>query len=140
MKTLKTLFTLLLSFGLVTESFAQAELQVIHNSADPAASVVDIYINGNLTLNDFAFREATPYIPVPSGTILNIGIAPGNSMSVNDTLVNIPVTLVQNQRYVAIASGVLNPSLFTANPNAVPTGFQLSVSDNMRIASLNQAK
>ena len=137
MKTLKTLFTLLLSFGLVTESFAQAELQVIHNSADPAASVVDIYINGNLTLNDFAFREATPYIPVPSGTILNIGIAPGNSMSVNDTLVNIPVTLVQNQRYVAIASGVLNPSLFTANPNAVSTGFQLIVSDNMRIASLN---
>lgn len=137
MKTLKTLFTLLLSFGLVAESLAQAELQVIHNSADPAASVVDIYINGNLTLNDFAFREATPYLPVPSGTLLNIGIAPGNSMSAMDTLVNIPVTLMQNQRYVAIASGVLNPAAFTANPNSISTGFQLIVADNMRNASLN---
>lgn len=137
MKTLKTLFTLLLSFGLVAESLAQAELQVIHNSADPAASVVDIYINGNLTLNDFAFREATPYLPVPSGTLLNIGIAPGNSMSAMDTLVNIPITLMQNQRYVAIASGVLNPSAFTANPNSISTSFQLVVADNMRNASLN---
>lgn len=137
MKTLKTLFTLLLSFGLVSESLAQAELQVIHNSADPSAAVVDIYINGNLTLNDFAFREATPYLPVPSGTLLNIGIAPGNSMSAMDTLVNIPVTLMQNQRYVAIASGVLNPAAFTANPNAVSTGFQLILADNMRNASLN---
>lgn len=137
MKKLSTLFTLLLTFGLVAESFAQAELQVIHNSADPSASVVDIYINGNLTLNDFAFREATPYLPVPSGTLLDIGIAPGNSMSAMDTLVNIPVTLIQNQRYVALASGVLNPAAFTANPNAVSTGFQLIVSDNMRNASLN---
>ncbi len=137
MKTLKTLFTLLLSFGMVAESFAQAELQVIHNSADPAASTVDIYINGSLTLNDFAFREATPYLSVLSGTLLNIGIAPGNSTSANDTLVNIPVTLVQNQRYVAIASGVLNPGSFTANPNSVSTGFQLIISDNMRNASLN---
>ena len=137
MKTLKTLFTLLLSFGMVAESFAQAELQVIHNSADPAASTVDVYINGNLTLDDFAFRTATPYLPVPSGTLLNIGIAPGNSTSANDTLVNIPVTLVQNQRYVAIASGVLNPGSFTFNPNSVSTGFQLIISDNMRNASLN---
>ena len=137
MKTLKTLFTLLLSFGMVAESFAQAELQVIHNSADPAATTVDVYINGNLTLDDFAFRTATPYLPVPSGTLLNIGIAPGNSTSANDTLVNIPVTLVQNQRYVAIASGVLNPGSFTFNPNSVSTGFQLIISDNMRNASLN---
>ena len=137
MKTPKTLFTLLLSFGMVAESFAQAELQVIHNSADPAASTVDIYINGSLTLNDFAFREATPYLQVPSGVQLDIGVAPGNSTSANDTLVNIPVTLVQNQRYVAIASGVLNPGSFTSNPNAVSTGFQLIISDNMRIASLN---
>lgn len=137
MKTRKTLFTLFLSLGLVAESFAQAELQVIHNSADPGASVVDIYVNGNLTLNDFAFREATPYLTVPSGTLLNIGIAPGNSMSAMDTLVNIPVTLMQNQRYVAIASGVLNPAAFTANPNSISTGFQLIVSDNMRNAALN---
>ncbi|MFN0188526.1 MAG: DUF4397 domain-containing protein [Bacteroidia bacterium] len=137
MKTLKTLFTLLLSFGLALDSFAQAELQVIHNSPDPAASTVDIYINGSLTLNDFAFRAATPYLPVTSGTVLNIGIAPANSASVNDTLVNIPVTLVQNQRYVAIASGVLNPAAFSTNPNSIPTGFQLIISDNMRNASLN---
>ena len=135
---IKNYFLTLLLFGCsVTLSLGQAELQVIHNSADPAASSVDIYVNGNLTLNDFAFREATPFITVPSGVVLNIGVAPGNSTSVNDTLVNVPVTLMMNQRYVAIASGVLNPNSFASNPNAVSTGFQLILADNIRNMSMN---
>ena len=137
MKKHKLLLAFMLCSGIALKSQAQAELQVIHNCADPAAALVDVYVNGNLTLNDFAFRTATSYLPVPSGLPLNIGIAPSTSSTVNDTLVNIPVVLQANEKYVAVASGVLTPSLFAANPDGRPTGFQVLLSDGMRTAALN---
>ncbi len=121
-------------------SFGQAEIQIIHNAADPAAAIVDVYVNGNLAINDFEFRKATPFIPFPSGTLLNIGIAPGNSTSVNDTLKNFPVTLMMGQRYVAIANGVLNPGSFASNPDGQSTAFTLFIQNNIRSASVNPAE
>ncbi|MBN2682532.1 MAG: DUF4397 domain-containing protein, partial [Bacteroidales bacterium] len=53
-----------------------ARLQVIHNSADNAAQMVDVYANGALLLDDFAFRTATPFIDVPAGINLQVAIAP----------------------------------------------------------------
>src|SRR6187401_3611415 len=94
-----------------------AERQVIHNAADPAAATVDVYVNGTLALDDFAFRSATPFLSLPSNVPLDIGVAPGNSMSAADTLKNFTVTLDSGQRYVAIANGVLNASNFASNPD-----------------------
>ena len=67
MKTLKFLLAIVLITGL-NFTFAQtARLQVIHNAADPGAVAVDIYLNGSLLLDNFGFREATPYIDAPAG-------------------------------------------------------------------------
>jgi hypothetical protein len=123
-----------LANGTVVEfpATSMARLQVIHNAADPAAAAVDVYVNGLLAMDDFAFRTATPYIDVPAATLLNIGVAPGNSTSVNDTLKNFEVTLTNGQSYVAIANGVLNPSNFSANPDGRSTAFTLFLQDNMR--------
>ena len=86
MKTTKFLLVLLFALSL-SNGFAQtARVQVIHNSADILAGSVDIYINNVLEIPDFAFRTATPFIDLPAGVTLNIGVAPGNSTSVNDTL------------------------------------------------------
>ena len=71
-----------------------ARVQVIHNSADVLADSVDVYVNDALAIPDFAFRTATPFIDLPAGVTLNIGVAPGNSSSVNDTLANFPVILI----------------------------------------------
>ncbi len=120
-------------------SLGQAEIQIIHNAADPAAATVDIYVDGTLALPDFAFRTATPFITLPSGTPLNIGVAPGNSMSVNDTLKNFEVTLMMGQRYVAIANGVLNPSNFAQNPDGASTGFTLFIEDNIQSSATNSS-
>ncbi|MBL0103834.1 MAG: DUF4397 domain-containing protein [Bacteroidetes bacterium] len=109
-----------------------ARLQVIHNAADPAASDVDVYVNGNLLLDNFAFRTATPFIDVPAGVLLNIGVAPGNSASAADTLKNFEVTLANGEEYIAVANGVLNPASFAPNPDGTSTAFTLFLQDQMR--------
>jgi hypothetical protein len=112
-----------------------ARLQVIHNAADPAASMVDIYLNGEILLDNFAFRSATPYIDAPAGIPINIGVAAGNSVSAADTLKNFEVVLTEGETYVAIASGVLSPESFEANPDEVSTGFTLFIKANAREAA-----
>jgi len=116
---------IIFTFGSV---FAQtARLQVIHNAADVLADPVDIYLNGTLLLDDFAFRAATPFIDAPAGTPINIGVAPSNSSSANDTLKNFNVTLTPNETYVAIANGVIDPNSYTSNPDGRSTAFTLFV-------------
>jgi len=115
------------------QTFGQsAQLQVIHNSSDPNAAKVDVYVNGILTLDDFAFRKATPFLTWTAGINLNIGVAPGNSTSVNDTLKNFSVTLASGNRYIAIVNGVLNPINFASNPDGKSTGLTLFLKNNIR--------
>jgi hypothetical protein len=112
-----------------------ARLQVIHNAADPAAAEVDVYVNGDLLLDDFAFRTATPYIDVPAGVELVIGVAPGNSTGSGDIIATFPVTLLAGETYVAVANGVLDPGAFAANPDGRDTGFTLFVKSGAREAA-----
>ena len=133
------IFILLLSFS--TLSFSQtARIQIIHNSADVAADSVDIYLNGSLLLDNFKFRAATGFIDAPAGVLLNIGVAPANSTSANDTLKNFPVTLSAGGTYVAIADGVLNPADYAANPDGISTAFTLFVKDMARESALDTSK
>ena len=108
-------------------SAPSARVQVIHNAADPAAAVVDIYLNGTELLPDFAFRDASPFIDAPAGVPLNIGVAPGNSGGVGDTLVNFVATLTAGETYVVVANGVLDPSGFAPNPDQRSTAFGLFI-------------
>jgi len=102
-----------------------ARLQVIHNAADPAAASVDVYVNGALALDDFAFRTATPFLELPAGVELAIGVAPGTSDGAEDVLATFPVTLAAGETYVAVANGVLAPGDFAANPDGLPIAFSL---------------
>ncbi|MEZ4697609.1 MAG: DUF4397 domain-containing protein [Rhodothermales bacterium] len=115
--------------GLQLASAQTARVQIIHNSADPAAEVVDVYLDATLALNDFAFREATPFLDLPAGQEVVIGVAPGASTSSGDALATFPVTLTEGETYVVVASGVLSPGDFAANPNGRETAFTLAVLD-----------
>jgi Domain of unknown function (DUF4397)/Secretion system C-terminal sorting domain len=96
-----------------------AFVQVVHNSPDPAAALVDVYIDGVKALSDFAFRTATPFVGVDATNPVTIAIAAAGSQSVADALATFPnITLVKDQRYVVVANGVLNPSAFTGVPTA----------------------
>jgi hypothetical protein len=111
---------------------ATARLQVIHNAADPAASNVDIYVNGGLYEGNFEFRKATEFRTVPAGVELNIGIAGGGSSSVDDTITSFKVTLEAGKTYVAFANGVLDPSGFAGNPDGKMIDFTLIARDGIK--------
>lgn len=123
--------------GMLPPAFAR--LQVIHNAADPAADTVDVYANGDLLLDDFVFRTATPFIDVPAMVPITVGVAPGNSMSSGDIIADFDVTLLANEKYVVIANGVLNPSSFAPNPDGRSTGFTLFVKTGAREAAADPA-
>lgn len=140
MKVKNNILRLLIAVVVSTSAlstFGQAEIQIIHNASDSAAATVDVYVNGNLAVDNFAFRTATPFIMLPSGALLNIGVAPGNSSSVNDTIKNFKVTLMTGHRYIAVANGVLNSGSFAANPDGKSTGFTLFLQDNIRNMAMN---
>lgn len=137
---MKHLFkTILLSAGLLATApglYAQtANVQVIHNCADPAATSVDVYVNGTLALNDFGFRTATGFLSLPSGVALNVGVAPSTSMSAADTLKNFTLGPLQaDSSYIVVASGVVATG-FAANPNGKSTAFDLKVIAHAKTAS-----
>ena len=89
---------------------ATARVQVIHNSADAATALVDVYLNGTLIVNDFAFRTATPFIDAPAGTPIQIDIAPSTSTSVAESIFTISPTLTDGETYVIVANGIVSPS------------------------------
>jgi len=125
---------LVMLMGAAVAGATTAELQVIHNAADPAASVVDVYVNDGAApfINDFAFRTATPFVEVPAGVNLHIGIAGGNSSGPGSYVAEFDVTLEAGNRYVAIANGVLDPDAFTPNPDGQGIEFTLFTRDRMK--------
>ncbi|MEM6764081.1 MAG: DUF4397 domain-containing protein, partial [Bacteroidota bacterium] len=124
------------SFSFI-ESAPGGLVQVVHNSPDPAAFEVDIYLNGDLAIDDFAFRTATPFIKLPAGVELEIGVAAGNSSSADDILATFPVTLVDGEKYIVVATGVLDPSAFDSSVNGDDIAFTLEILTPARTASEN---
>jgi hypothetical protein len=95
-----------------------AKLQLVHASADPIGSPIDIYANGTRIADNISFLQASPYINVPAGEPVSLVIAEPASNSVDDRVLatfNIG-SLTADERYMAIAHGVVNATGFAANP------------------------
>ncbi|MCC5933882.1 MAG: choice-of-anchor J domain-containing protein [Balneolales bacterium] len=104
------------------DSFAQ--VQVIHNAADPALAEVDVYVNGGLFATNFPFRGATEYLTVPANVELTLEImAPGGS----EALLSLSVVPEADESYAVIAQGVADPDGFAPNPDGLEIGAELVV-------------
>jgi len=110
---------------------AVARVQVIHNSADPAAEFVDVYLDDVLLLEDFEFRTSTPFVDVPAGVPVSIDVAPAGSTSSGDSIFNLTTTLDEGETYLVIATGVIDPSQFDETVNS-PIDFSLEVYSGAR--------
>lgn len=101
--------------------FAQAGLQVIHNSV---SGTVDVYANGALLLDDFEYRTATPFVTVPSDTLVQVAVAPATSTSVDDAIATFDLTFEAGKNYVAVASGIVGDMDFPFTLHATDKGQQ----------------
>ncbi|MBE0662018.1 MAG: DUF4397 domain-containing protein [Bacteroidales bacterium] len=127
---LSSMLTLMLLFSSATYAQGTARVQIIHNSADAAASMVDVWVNDSKFISDFGFRTATPFVDVPAGVNLAIAITAAGSTSASPAAFNADVTFAANETYVVVASGIVSSTGY--NP-AIPFG--LSVYPMAREAS-----
>ncbi|MCH8545096.1 MAG: DUF4397 domain-containing protein [Cryomorphaceae bacterium] len=98
-------------------AFSQtARLQAIHNSPDPAADTVNVYVNGAPFVPDLAFRNATPFVDAPAGTPLVISILPKGETDTANAVFSTSVTLAANETYVVVASGVVDATTYPTLP------------------------
>ena len=81
-----------------------ARLQIVHNSPTPT---VDVWVNDDRLLDNFAFRTATPFVDVPSDVVLTVGIALANSTVASDALVQYDLVLEEGRTYIAVANGIV---------------------------------
>ena len=109
-----------------------ARIQVVHEAADPGADGIDVYLDDELTIEDFEFRTATPFLDVDAETY-DIAIAPGDSESADDAVATFEdISLEDGERYLVVASGVLDTDEFDANPDGIDIELALYILDNAR--------
>ncbi len=122
-KIYSVLFTLLM-VAIAAPVFSQARVQVIHNSADQAAEVVDVWLNDVMLIDDFQFRTASPFIDAPSGVDFDVTIQPSNSIDTTNGLARFTYNLTEGSTYILVANGIVLPEGY--NP---PTPFDIYVYD-----------
>ncbi len=101
-----------------------SRVQLVHGSADPAVGTVDIYLDGSLLLDDFAFKTGTAFMDLPSG-YHEFHIAPATSISSEDALKFVRPRLEADETAHAVLAGVLDPEAFSRNPDGRSTDLQL---------------
>lgn len=82
-----------------------ARLQLINNSPYATAQVVDVYVNNVKVANDLAFRSATGFVDVPSGTSVKIDINPGSSSDNLRPTFTINGNFADNSKNIGIVVG-----------------------------------
>lgn len=93
-----------------SSQIAGTNVQVIHNSLDATLKEVDVYVDGNKAISNFAFRTATPFTPIPAG---NHRIAISKSGSTVDTAWSATnLTLNPDSSYLLMLTGVKDTSVY----------------------------
>lgn len=129
----RTTHTLLsVCFGLLAApGWSQlAKVQLIQNCADQMVMQMDVYLNGELLLDDFMFRTATPFISLPAGSPCVLGIAPRGSESAADVLVSFPFELQDHANYIIVANGIISTEGYSEQQP-----FDLTLIPDARIAA-----
>ncbi len=84
---------------------ATAKVQFIHNAK---SQTVDAYINGDLALDNFAYRTASPFVELPAGVDIEVALALPNSTSAEEAVLSLTLQLEADRSYVVVAHGTFD--------------------------------
>lgn len=126
----------LLALPVFTEP-EQVQVQIIHNSADAAAALVDIWVGNTKAFDNVAFRSATPFVELPANTDLEVRISPSTSMDTTGAIKKFDVNLEAGQNYIVVANGIASPSGYNPAP---PLELHVLVGAKTEAASANETE
>jgi hypothetical protein len=109
---------LLCAFAFKTQAQAPT-FQIIHNCADALASNVKIWANGNVLVNNLAFRNATSTSSVAAG-VYTIGVSAPTATSQTQSLAQFTVTFATGVDYKVVANGIVSPTGYSPNNTVAP--------------------
>lgn len=99
----------LLAAGVMADSHT-AKLRVVH--ASPDAPAVDVYVNGELTLEEVPFKAASDYLEVPAGTHTVEVFAAGTEYAEGEAALQEDITVEAGQAYTVAAADNLDSLQF----------------------------
>jgi len=125
----------LLELPLIEPDPVFANVQVIHNSPDPAAASVDVYLNGALLteLTGVNFREASAFLSAPADVDIVIDVVPAGG-DISTSVFTQTLNLVEDENYIIVANGVLDPTAFITD-----NAFELSIYAGARTVAADPA-
>lgn len=129
---------LLATLLLAGTAYSQIPVQIIHNSPDPAAAVVDIYIDDVLVLDDVGFKQASPFVDefgnplilVTPTSVVEVRSSDGSTVVLSETLaltLGLP-TMIQ-------VIGLVDPMGFDPNPDGLDTSLDLLIYEGYKPAA-----
>jgi hypothetical protein len=105
----------------------KARVQFIHNSADAALEEVDVWLNNDLILDNFAFRTASPFVNAPANQEFTIAVKGPDSQNPSDPLWSQVYTMPEGGSYLLVAEGIISTSGYDP-----ATPFSIAVFPNAR--------
>ncbi|RNF38126.1 DUF4397 domain-containing protein [Planococcus salinus] len=94
----------LFAAGVLADSHT-AKLRVVH--ASPDAPAVDVYVNGDLTLEEVPFKADSGYLDVPAGTHTVEVFAAGSEYSEGEAVLQADLSVEAGQAYTVAAANTL---------------------------------
>ena len=117
-----------------TATSQTARVQLIHNTGDFGAEVLDIYVESVLLADNISFRNASAFVDLPASIEIDVAIALGNSTSAAQAFYTLPVTLSEGETYVAVIIGIKSLMGYEPSPP-----FQLQIFDMGQEVASNPA-
>lgn len=110
------------------EGSQNCRVQFVHNSPDNRINMSNLWLNTERIASNLQFRYATPFMDLPAGTPLIVGISPAAGTAYKDTLktTSIP-SLRAGRKYTFIMTGVVDTASFTKNPDGRPADLTIQV-------------